>query len=719
MGKLRDLWQRAVVGVEDADSDGTGESHEERITQPEYFGRYRVDGVVGRGGYGTVYAAFDEQLKRAVAIKAAHQSKEESPERDESFVDEARHLAALRHPGIVTVFDAGIENDVRYLVSDLLEGVSVNKWLKQHRPHWRESVAIIAAVADALAYAHNQGTVHRDVKPSNVILTKGYVPVLVDFGLAYTEDDPSALKPGIRVGTPAYMSPEQVRGAAHRTDGRTDIFSLGVMFYRMLTGHLPFRAKENAQIYQKILNASPRPIASLAPDVPADIARLCMIAMEKQPEDRFHGAADFAEQLRVAEARHPRVEDGPEAPGLEESGEESLANVSLDVSSVHPGSPILVSYHQCDPTTTPQAFEPGFEAHWLGEFDSCHRSGAEAQELRALRTLVTWYQARADHARALAMERNLLGLAKRTGESMHLAHGHLALGVTFTATGDWVDGRGHLEQTLRHLDDGRNDIQSDSELDTESGLRMICLTQLASSLWYLGFPEQATMRANAVDSLVTNISDPATRACALAGKAAFQVAAGAWEEVRAVAAQLSEFAQSHQLVYWGAWGAIRHGQAVAMSDSPAEGLVQITDGMVRLHASGIEAGRGEALLIQAQACERHGDQSRGLDTIEEALNLVPESGTQYSAELFRVRGDLLAESAPGDADVAYRKAIETARFQTTRWFELKSTLALSKLLLDTGRRGEAQVLLDDIYEWFSEGFDTVELREARQLLDQL
>ena len=715
MSKLKDLWQRAVAGEDGAESGASGESGEAYATEPEYFGRYRVDGVLGRGGYGTVYAGFDEHLERPIAIKAAHQSKQDSPERDEAFLEEARHLAALRHPGIVTVFDAGIENDIRYLVSDLLKGVNVHKWLKQHRPHWRESVAIIAAVADALAYAHNQGTVHRDVKPSNVILTKGYVPMLVDFGLAFTEDDPSSLKPGIRVGTPAYMSPEQVRGAAHLTDGRTDIFSLGIMFYRMLTGRLPFRAKENARIYQLILKTAPRPIYSLAPDVPEDIARICMMALEKQPEDRFNNAAEFARQLRAAEKRHPRVDDEPEPTDGEGPGQDSTGGADNELPSVYPGRPILVAFDLCDPSNTPQAFESGFEAHWLGEFNNCHRSGAEAQEFQALRTLITWYQARADHQRALTMEREMLALAKRTAAVTHLAHAHFALGLTFTWTGDWVAGRGHLEQTLRHLDDAQGD---ESEAGLVTLLRVPCLSQLADTLWYLGFPERSASRFSEVDRFARDVGDQATLARAIACNAAHHARHGAWNEVLAASARLLELAGEHQLTFWRAWGAIRHGHAVAMCDSPEEGLVQIADGMVNLRASGIEAAGSEALLLLAEVCARQGDVSRGLETIEEGLAFDTERGAQYSAELYRVRGHLLAAQQTDEAIAAYRKAIETARFQTARWSELKSTLAIARLLRAAGEHDEAHGLVNDIYEWFSEGFDTQELQQASRLLEE-
>ncbi len=148
---------------------------------PAFLGRYKILSLLGRGGFGTVYLGHDDQLDRKVAVKVPHG--ELDPDKVESFLREARRLAKLRHPGIVTVHDVGVDAGRCYIVSDFIRGQSLRDWMQSHRPTWQEAVRIVAAVADALAEAHKQSTVHRDVKPSNITLTEDLKPILLDFGL--------------------------------------------------------------------------------------------------------------------------------------------------------------------------------------------------------------------------------------------------------------------------------------------------------------------------------------------------------------------------------------------------------------------------------------------------------------------------------------------------------------------------------------------------------
>jgi serine/threonine protein kinase/predicted ATPase len=267
---------------------------------PAAFGRYEVRNSLGVGGFGAVYLCHDTQLNRPVAVKVLRGGPDVSQTGVERFLQEARRLAQLSHPGIVTVHDVGLAQGQVYIVSDFLEGPDLGRWLEGHRPSWQEAARITAALADALAHAHSRLIVHRDVKPANIIMTSDRGPVLVDFGLGLDEARADGSERGIISGTPAYMAPEQVAGEAHRIDGRTDIHSLGVVLYQMLCGHLPYRASNARELLRQVRDDEPQPPRQLRPEIPPELERACLKSLAKRLQDRYTTASDFAEALRRA-----------------------------------------------------------------------------------------------------------------------------------------------------------------------------------------------------------------------------------------------------------------------------------------------------------------------------------------------------------------------------------------------------------------------------------
>lgn len=270
----------------------------ESLHQPgeSLLGRYRLLRELGRGTFGTVWLAQDEQLDRKVAIKIPRQMAAGESEGDE-FAQEARIAAQLKHPGIVAVFDVQrLASGEWIVVMEYIEGKTLADSLKENRCTPNQAAAWAAQIADALHAAHRQSLVHRDLKPANILLDWLGQPHIADFGLAVTEDLQRSLA-GNLAGTLVYMSPEQIRGETHRLDGRADIWSLGVILYEMLTGKRPFGGKRD-ELFDEIQNRQPRPPRQIDERIPLELERICLKCLSKEPERRYSNAADLAAELR-------------------------------------------------------------------------------------------------------------------------------------------------------------------------------------------------------------------------------------------------------------------------------------------------------------------------------------------------------------------------------------------------------------------------------------
>ena len=271
------------------------------------LGPYRILESIGSGGMGHVYLALDTRLDRRVALKVLPPEMASHPEKIKRFEREAKTVASLSHPGIVTLYSPLEEQDgLRFLTMELVEGETLSKSIPARGFSMERFLSLAIAVTDAVAAAHRQGILHRDLKPENVMLTPDGRLKVLDFGLAKlrydadegdrtTKETQSVTQDGRIVGTVAYMSPEQAQGLP--VDHRSDIFALGILLYEMATGERPFRGNTNLSVLSSILKDTPRPASELRDDVPKPLARMIQRALEKRPEDRYQSASDLRRDL--------------------------------------------------------------------------------------------------------------------------------------------------------------------------------------------------------------------------------------------------------------------------------------------------------------------------------------------------------------------------------------------------------------------------------------
>ena len=285
-------------------STGTLSSNPETVVRDAMSTEYDVQKELGRGGMAIVYKAVQESLGRDVALKVLPQGMTHDRKMLERFHREAQSAAQLNHPHIVTIFDEGELNGVHYMAMEYLEGRDLHTIVQEKGPiSSDQAVSLLAPVAEALGYAHQRGTVHRDVKSSNVMVTDVGRPVLMDFGIAYAGSDARLTQTGTVLGTPEYMSPEQARG--NEVDARGDLYSLGVVLYEAITGELPHTGGHPMSVVYKVLHESYTPPRQIDGEIPEWLEQIVAKLLKKDPDERYQSGEDAAEALRSQDPGEP------------------------------------------------------------------------------------------------------------------------------------------------------------------------------------------------------------------------------------------------------------------------------------------------------------------------------------------------------------------------------------------------------------------------------
>jgi eukaryotic-like serine/threonine-protein kinase len=321
-----------------------------RIPGERYIGKYRVKGELGRGGMGAVYLAEQPGLGREVAIKELIPSAASDPTALKRFLQEAQVMARTSHPNLVQVHDMELMGSINYLVLEFVRGRSLREWINQGPMPPPQVFAVMHGILQALDYAHRHAIVHRDMKPENVLISDEGMVKVADFGIARLTDDSAvggtATKTGTTVGTPQYMSPEQV--ASSKVDGRSDLYSTGIVLYELVTGQPPFTASDADgpfTLMAKHVQAPPKPPSVFRPGLNPELEQIILKSLAKRPEDRFQTGQEFdAAIAHVADQMCPGWQRSLE-PGADLSQMVPTPSAGSRV-SVIPATPIGIAVAQ-------------------------------------------------------------------------------------------------------------------------------------------------------------------------------------------------------------------------------------------------------------------------------------------------------------------------------------------------------------------------------------
>ncbi|TFG37390.1 MAG: PEGA domain-containing protein [Desulfobacterales bacterium] len=270
------------------------------------YGRYEVVEELGKGSMGVVYKAHDPHIDRHVALKVLRQERMSSENYVRRFLKEAKAIGRLSHPGIVSVYDIGQDQGSIYIAMELLQGLSLQEVIRQKKLNIEQIIDLISQVGEALDYLHRSGIIHRDIKPTNIIITPEGRAKITDFGIARIEDTSAHQQTQIGeiLGTPEYMSPEQVEGKP--VDNRSDLYSLGVILYELMAGRRPFKGDHIVVLFHAIIQETPVEPAKINQAIPAELSRLVMKSISKSPADRFPSGAEMAARLKESLAKPDR-----------------------------------------------------------------------------------------------------------------------------------------------------------------------------------------------------------------------------------------------------------------------------------------------------------------------------------------------------------------------------------------------------------------------------